>query len=1293
MKNFVSPHVHVQSLDSASTPKIFAKRELELETGYITVTDHGTLEATRAVYDMCAKGGKYHGKLTPILGLEGYFRDDNDKILLDKGIVPKPNAEGKLTFVDHYKYSHITMHCLDEAAYYALVKKLSDADFRAEQHGSERKPLFDWNVLEDLGSHNITATSGCLIGMVGRHLMQNNDPVTATKFYEKTRSLFKPGNFYVELFPHVTDKFYQSIVKVTLEDGSLHEFKPTRKIRTAHEGNGDGTYMEDLAEDFKKDAAKARKKHVSILDIMEDRKWTGKQFLNIAAVEHNQGYVQNECRPWCAHGDYQREINRFIAGLAKKHGDPILISDDSHFAYPEEKILQDARLGHWRFADSHHRMTSDEAFAYFNGKLGVNQATFEGWVQNGYDWAGRFKDFKFSPRNALPSSFYPTDTLRHIFTLIQKHRRMNWGDPVMVARLKQEIDLLHNNGTIDLLSYFMVDEEVCDLYARKGFLTGPGRGSAAGLLLTYLLGITHVNPLKFNLSVDRFMTLDRIQSKKLPDIDQDLPFRDLLVDPEDASKGFLAERFGANVAQMSVDIQLKVKNAIKDVHRIKDGHVSSQINDICKALGDPPQGIESRDFVFGYEVDGTYTPGLVETSVVLQNYIATYPKHWEVVSGLIGLPRQKGRHPCGFVISSDPIDSFIPMTTIGGVRVTSFTAASVEAAGGLKMDFLTVNSVGDIDRALRLIQRRYKPELLPNGETLDFIKIGEQYVPTVRALPLKDQVVDIWDLPEDRNVYIDICKGKVETVFQLDGAAARQGLRCFGLLEDGTPPLKNLEDLSAFTALDRPGPLDAYVETADGSKHNMLVEFAKRSRGEPGTGRLPVLDDLAGKTNGVIVYQEQLQAIFKEIGQTTGIDANNFRQRIGKKKLVEVRKIDKPLFMKNAVPTMGQETADRLWGMMETFGQYGFNKSHAVCYMDIAYACAFLKHHFPLEWWTAVLSNADRKDVNEKFWRYCGPLVLMPDVSKSGSQFVIEGDKIRAPVWLIHGIGEKAHGLLTKITETPAKDIEELCSRIHEYRKANSFPVTTTRTDKKTNVTTTSTSMRIGHNPLNDSLMRKMIVCGVMNSMFPAEKDGLPVDTIDRLSLYDIAAAKVRGVKKIKPSATQFNMTTEVSRYQYIKGIMPAYSIPLVPMLRSIASNKFVDETRNTTVVYYLAQDGKKYGLLTGDQFEWLESLEHLPDNAMQIALPAYVMTQKTFSYEKHGRTNTACKMVLDVEGHRREFVKFPGKDGLPAIFKQELAGALVVGLFNRRKVTDDFFFEGIEILAQPYTDEVSPIE
>lgn len=921
MLNFVSPHCHVKSFDSASTPKGIADREVALDTGHIVVTDHGTLEATRTVYDLCAKGGKYHGKLSPILGVEAYFRDDNDPILLGNGY--KQDENGKL--VKSMKYAHLTMHAIDESAYLKLVKVLSDADFTAEQHGSERKPLFKWADIEALGAENMTMTSGCLIGMVGRHLLANNDAKSATQYYEHLRSLVKPGNFYVEIFPHVTDKYFQSGVFVTLEDGTVIEFRSTRKLRTE---SGE-TYAEDLAADFRKDRVSACKRHKSILDVMENRQWTGRQHLNLQNVEVREGFVHNECTPWCSHGDYQLEVNKFLLDLAKKHGDPVLLSDDSHFAVPEEKAIQDARLGNgWRFAQSHHRMSSEEAWAYMSTKLGTSQAQFDAWVEATHQWADRFKDFQLSPRQALPSKFYPKDTLRHTMDLIKTHKRMDWSSPEKVDRLRAEINLLHKSG-IDLLSYFFVDEEVCSLYRRKGELTGPGRGSAGGLQLAYLLGITQFDPMPYDLSMDRFMTPDRIASGKMPDIDQDLPSRDLLVDPQDPSKGWLAERFGPCVAKLSVDQQLKLKNAIKDVHRIKDGFVSDTINAITKSLPDPPQGVETKDYVFGYEVDGVYTPGLLETNQTLQNYVTKYPQHWVLVKGLLGLPRQKGGHPCGYVISSDPIDSFIPMTSLkDGTRVTSFTGPSVEAAGGLKMDFLVVNSVRDIGRAIRLIQTRHAPDLVPDGENVKYVKTSSgMEIASVQAIPFGGGIVDVWKLPNDPAVYRDIADIKVETVFQLDGGAARQGLRHFAAKLDGTTPIRDIEGLSAFTALDRPGPLDAYVEDGSGGKHNMLVEYALRAKGESGHGRMEILDELCASTHGVIVYQEQLEKIFKTVGKTTGIEATNFRGRIGKKKVVEVRKKDQPLFMKGAVETLGQEEAERLWEMMITFGQYGFNKS------------------------------------------------------------------------------------------------------------------------------------------------------------------------------------------------------------------------------------------------------------------------------------------------------------------------------------------------------------------------------
>jgi DNA polymerase III alpha subunit len=1283
VKTPVEPHCHIQSLDSASTPERFAQREMELGTGYITTTDHGTMEVTRTLYDMCAKGGKYHGKLKPILGLEGYVRDDNCPIL-----VPKYGAD----FKKNFKYAHVTLHAVDEAAYFTLVKKLSDADMRAEWHGQERKPLFSWSDLEELGAANITATSGCLIGMVGRHLMANNDPQSAVKYYEKLRSIVRPGNFYVELFPHTTDKYYQSAVVLTYEGDKTASLPSWKKVKTA----GAELTAEDLAADFKRDARAAAKKHVSVLEVMNNRKWDASvQYLDISLVELKEGFVYNECKPWCNHSDYQLEVNRFLYALAKKYGDKILVSGDSHFAYPDEFALQDIRLNGWRFAESHHRMSGDESYAHFKAKLGVSEALFQEWTENSYEWAAKFDNFSFTPRASLPTKFYPKDTLRFTMQKIQEHGRMNWNDPIQVDRLKTEINLLHKNGTIDLLPYFLMCEELTSLYTRNGRILGSGRGSAAGVRLAYLLGITHRDPLVDGLSLDRFLTIDRIASGKMPDIDMDFPDRELLVGA-DGNSGYLRERFGDCVAQMSTDITLKLKSAIKDVHRFKEGYVSAEINELTKKLPDEPQGVNSRDFVLGYEIDGTQYPGLIEYNKDIQNYIAKYPMYWDnLVLPLLGTTKTKSKHPCGFLIGNDPVDSYIPLTTVNDVRVTAFTAPAVEASGGLKVDLLVVNSVRDIGKAIQLIQDRHGgadwAAMRAKTDTIQLVKSESGNIPYGMAIPFKGKLLNVWNLPEDPNVFRDICEGRVETVFQLDAGAARQGLRHFPVI-DGQPTLKSITDLAVFTSLDRPGPLDAYVSDEHGNKHNMLVEYARRARGEKPIGAIPELDRMFPETFGALCFQEQIQKLFQEVGQTTGIEANNFRQRIGKKKITEVRKKDEPLFMKGAIPTLGEESAKRIWEMMVTWGQYGFNKSHAVCYMVTSYACAWLKHHYPLEWWTSVLSNADRNDVNEKFWRYIGPMVLMPSVAKLHSEFTIEGDKIRAPVWLIHGIGEKAHRLLTQLG--PYTDIEDMLRKIDNWRIANSTSVV--KTDKKTGKMVQS--QKKAHNPINNTIIRKLIVCGVLDDLFPAEKDGLPVDITDKLSMFDAAIAKISG-KKVKPSAIKFSLMDEIARYQYVKSIMPAYSAPLVEMFKRKTPDRFstrlvhgVANYRDVNVVEYTAKDGTKYTVCDGKQFEWLENLDTLPDSELNIAVPAYVLDQKVFAYS--GGAKEACKLILDIEGHRREFVKWPSKtEGLPPEFREPLKGAFVMATFGRRKAADSFFFREIEVIAYANNNEETPTD
>ncbi len=1273
---YPSPHVHIDSFDSASNAEAFAKKEVELGTGAITVTDHGSLSVVRKVYDL-AHSKEYRGKLTPILGLEGYFRDDDCPILLEKGL--QKDKDGKFLDED-FKYGHITMHLLDEEAYSTCSRILSAADFRAERHGKEKKPLFNWRDIEELGSKNITMTSSCLIGMVNRHMMARNDFQTAIKYYERLRASVKPGNFYVEVFPHVCDTFYDSAVFVTFEDDTTQRFPDWKNFRTdKHKGDAKhGIKAGKLARLFVDNPARFRLEHNRLVAIMEDRKW---QELNppkeIKLIEIRQGFLKNECRAWAPDGDLQLGHNRFVLELAQRYGDPVLISDDAHFANPEEKIVQDIRLqqggGAWRFSNVHHRVSSDQAWNYFRDVMKVDQSTFEYWIENNWAWSGRFKDFKFSPRITLPTKFYPSNTLEHTIELVRKHGRMDWHKPEYFDRLKSEIDLLHYNGTIDLLTYFFILEEIDWEYEKRGELAGPGRGSAAGMLLAYVLDITHVDPLERGLSRDRFLTLDRIQSGKFPDIDQDLPSRDILVDPEDPTKGWLRDRFGDCYAQISTDTTMKLKSSIKDVFRALYGRVDPTIEAICGDLPDPPQGITDHDFVFGYKSgDGTWTPGVIEKDGMLQYFVQNYPKEWEIIKRCLGLVRQKGRHACGFIISNEPIANFIPLTTIDKTRVTQFTATSVEAMGALKVDFLNLNSLKDIAVCIKLVQARSGVEIKLNPKyELPSIEIKNRRVPIIRVIPHRGEFYDIWKLPEDQAVFNDMCESKTESVFQFNTPGARQLLSNFNevsFVENGEvhKGLDSIEDLSAFTALDRPGPLDYPVEDpVTGKKHNMLVEFANRAKNKAKIGSFPILDRLFPETYGVIVYQEQLQQVFQEVGKATAIEANNFRIHISKKQMSNVIK-DRAIFMRGAVETIGKEAAEQLWNSMETFGQYGFNKSHSMCYVTIGYACAWLKHYYPLEWWTAVLRHADKDEIDTKFWRYCGHLITIPDINVSSEVFEIRGDKINAPLSFLNGIGENAHKQL--MAGKPYANIEDLCQKIKKHKEDNKTVDAETGKEKK------------GHSSLHRGNLYPLVASGSLDSLFAPD-----ILFEEKFMLLEAALARAESKKNAKPVNPLYQNTTPLIRYQLCKKVSPSFSSELFGSILSLKSKGFTEEIKGIWTYEYRDQ---KYRIVGNNGLNRLSEIVPVPEGGIAVGVCAYILNDERKDYfrKTDNKKCTRAEITLDIDGHRLTTVMWPSRktgeiENLPAT---SIAGSIAIVVLYRSRDEGPFYIDGVEVIQPP---------
>ena len=477
----------------------------------MTCTDHGSMAAYITMYNLAKKN-----KLGFAGGFEGYARDMDCDILAQFGV--NPNEYLKFGSKD-LKYMHFTVHYLDQPAYEMGCKLLSRADY--EHHGSEAKPIFGWSQMEELAGTNTTWGSGCLIGMVQRHLMMER-PDIAEAYYVKYRSIVKPENFYVEIFPHrCTHNWVHGIFATT--NVQKHKFWAAKKLKT---DAAEEVTAEDLSKQFGK-----KVKHTKLLGIYNNRVLTEMEE-ELVSVEYIEDFLENECSAACPDGDVQLRANRFLIEMARKYGDPCLWSQDVHIAYPQHKIVQDVRMaqsGNWRFANSYHKMSGDELWDYGKNVLGVSERDFEAMVDTGLEWGSRFKEFKLDYKPSLPTKFYPEDALKYTFERIEAKGRMRWDDPVWVKRLKEEIDMIHRNGKIDLLPYFFPVEEVVDQYNKHGYITAPGRGSAAGLALSYVLGTTHVDPIKHDLPYERFLTLDRILNDKKPDFDMDLPHKEFLV--------------------------------------------------------------------------------------------------------------------------------------------------------------------------------------------------------------------------------------------------------------------------------------------------------------------------------------------------------------------------------------------------------------------------------------------------------------------------------------------------------------------------------------------------------------------------------------------------------------------------------------------------------------------------------------------------------------------------------------------------------------------------------------------
>jgi len=668
-----------------------------------------------------------------------------------------------------------------------------------------------------------------------------------------------------------------------------------------------------------------------------------------------------------------------------------IVVHNCHIATADEWSTQNIKMGRgadaWRFSVPY-AMNETEYWAdHLRLQLGdavITDRFIDEVVSNSYQFVDLFNDYKFTTSKdkwILPTTeivfgnTYGEKTNKEILKklIIEYGRLPSKSDPMFktyIDRLAYEVSVLSDNKKIDLLPYFFVLADLTK-WAKENNRICQARGSAGGSLVTYLLGISVTDPIKWDLQFERFLTLGRILAGTLPDIDEDFDVKDIIIQ-------YLKEKYKDKMAKVSINVLMKIKSAIRDVERVERGEVSQSTEQMCRKMPDLPQGIDAESWLNGYEdkETGAWVSGYIEEKTPeaeqLRQYITNEPKLWKEVLKCLGIVRQKGSHACGLLIADDAITKYTPITIIGDELVTGYCPKGCEYKGLVKFDILGVKTLDACRVTLNSI-------LEHTGERL------------------------VWkEFDHDPDVYEHIIGNRLLCgIFQVGTDTMRPFVYALNP--------KNTFELSNVIALVRPGTLDAPVkisekETITAADFFVQCQQKKRSPNFIHPDLIPILKD----THGINLFQEQTLRIFRDLGEMSYEQAEMARRAIGKKdKELLVQEIGK---LKQALTEKGTWSEAQIEELSEVIiasSKYSFNKSHSAAYAVVAYNGMWLKYHYPIHFYRGLLSiNNDDHDEIKLIIREAGDIILPPDVQHShANEWTIEGDKLRAPLSLIKGVG------------------------------------------------------------------------------------------------------------------------------------------------------------------------------------------------------------------------------------------------------------------------------------------------
>ena len=942
MEDFIHLHVHTyySILDGQSSIKRLVNKAIDDGMKGMAITDHGDMFGIKEFHDICNdvnKGRKKAGlePFKPIFGCEMYVARRGDKSLKEH----KEDLGGY----------HLIVLAKNANGYKNLIKLVSNSWV----DGFYNRPRTDRMELEKY-HEDLIVCSACIAGEVPAKILKG-DIAGAREAIEWHQRLWG-DDYYLELQRHeVTDPN----IRANRETFPMQQQANKVLIELAKE-YGIKLICTNDAHFVDKENAEA---HDHLLCLS-----TGKDLDDPTRMLYSkQEWFKTRQEMNDIFSDVPEALANTLDILNKVEvysldNDPIM----PFFPIPEDFGTEEE----WR-----QKFTEQELYDEFTSdENGENQLSPE---------EGNKKIKKLGGYDKLYRIKFEAD---YLAKLAYKGAHKIYGDPlskVVDDRIRFE---LHIMKTMGFPGYFLIVQDFINSARDElGVMVGPGRGSAAGSVVAYCLGITKIDPLKYDLLFERFLNPDRIS---LPDIDTDF---------DDDGRGkvlkWVEDKYGHdNCAHIITYATMATKNSIKDVARVEKVPLAIS-NALCKAIPDRLPDVDGKTPKMNLANAIKAVPELREAEASSDKALANTIKYAKMLEGTV---RGTGIHACGFIICRDPISDHVPVSTADdpdfkGVKTncTQYDGHVIESTGLIKMDFLGLKTLSELKEACENIKRTRGIEV-----DLDTIPI------------------------DDSKTYELYQQGRTVGTFQFESDGMRKYLR------ELKPTV--FEDLIAMNALYRPGPM------------GYIPQFIRRKHGkEQITYDIPIMEKYLKDTYGITVYQEQVMLLSRLLADFTRGESDALRKAMGKKKK-DIVDAMKPKFIEGGKKNgHNPEVLEKIWADWEAFASYAFNKSHAACYSWVAYQTAYLKANYPAEFMAAIMSRR-RDQITEitKLMDECkqmGIATLGPDVNESYEKFgVNQHGEIRFGLGAIKGMGDSAALAIIDEREKNGlyKDIYDFAQRV-----------------------------------------------------------------------------------------------------------------------------------------------------------------------------------------------------------------------------------------------------------------------